>query len=71
MTKQDIIHNAAGAPPVAIAGMQCFGYPIADWVQVMAGLWLGLQIGWWFLSKIKLVKKGRRPAEQESRDDPL
>jgi hypothetical protein len=35
----------ASAPPLSVAGMQWLGYPAADWVQVLAVLWLVLQIG--------------------------
>jgi uncharacterized membrane protein YfcA len=42
---------AASAPPVSVAGMTWFGYAPADWVQVLAGIWLVLQIGYFIWSK--------------------
>jgi hypothetical protein len=37
----------ASLPPVSVAGISFFGYPVADWVQCLAGLWLLVQFGWW------------------------
>jgi hypothetical protein len=64
MSKQDILHNAVGAPPVAVAGMTLYGYGISDWVQVLAGVWLLLQIVWWVVQKMRPNKN-----EQEGRND--
>jgi hypothetical protein len=46
-------------PPVAVAGMTVLGYPLADWVQVLALVWLGLQIGWFIYSKFKQHRAGK------------
>lgn len=44
--------TAAAAPPVTVAGITFLGHPVADWVQVVAIVWLVLQIGWFIWSKI-------------------
>lgn len=44
---------AASAPPVTVAGMSFVGYPIQDWVQVIALIWLVLQIGYFVYAKCK------------------
>lgn len=50
---------AASAPPLSVAGMQWLGYPAADWVNVLAVLWLVLQIGHFIWSKfLRKEKKG-------------
>jgi hypothetical protein len=45
-----------GTPPVTVAGMTLFGYSIADWVQVLAVVWLLLQIGHFLYTKIREEK---------------
>jgi hypothetical protein len=65
--KTEILHNAAAAPPVTVAGMTVLGYPISDWVQVLAGLWLLMQIGWWVYTRI--IRKGRDDRQEEGRND--
>jgi hypothetical protein len=42
-------------PPVAVAGMTFLGYGVGDWVQVLALVWLVLQIGYFVWTKI--IKK--------------
>lgn len=39
------------APPIAVAGMTLLGYSISDWVQVLALVWLIVQIGYFVWSK--------------------
>jgi hypothetical protein len=38
--------------PVAVAGFSLFGYPLSDWVQVLALLWLVLQISYFLYTKL-------------------
>lgn len=51
MSTHHVAELAAAGPPVGVAGMTWFGYPPSDWVQVMAGIWLVLQIGYFVWSK--------------------
>lgn len=32
---------------MTVAGMNFFGYPVADWVQCAAFCWIAVQFGWW------------------------
>lgn len=41
------------APPVTVAGLTFMGVGIADWVQVLAGVWLVLQIGHFIYTKVR------------------
>lgn len=68
MTKQDFVHNVMSAPPVTVAGMKWFGYPVSDWVSVLAGLWLLLQIIWWLYTKAQVLRE-RKKNEQEGGND--
>lgn len=42
---------ATSAPPLAVAGMTWAGYSISDWAQVLAVVWLLLQIAYFVWSK--------------------
>lgn len=52
------VSAVSSAPPIGVAGMTWFGYPAADWVQVLALVWLVIQIGWFLWSKI--LRKGKK-----------
>lgn len=52
------VEAAASAPPVAVAGLTVLGVGISDWVQIVALIWLLLQIGHFVYTKI--VKRERR-----------
>lgn len=41
------------APPLVVQGMQLFGVPISDLVQVVTLGYLVLQIGWFAYSRVK------------------
>lgn len=47
--KDQLIHAASNpavaAPPVGVAGLTFMGAPISEWVQVLAAIWLIVQIG--------------------------
>lgn len=50
---------AASTPPITIAGMSLWGYPLADWVQLLAALWLVVQLGYFVWTKfIRKEQKG-------------
>lgn len=51
-TVDNVTSAVASAPPMAVAGLSFFGISISDWVQVMALIWLVVQIGWFLYSKI-------------------
>jgi hypothetical protein len=36
--------NVAAAPALGVAGITFLGYPMAEWVQVLAAIWLIVQI---------------------------
>ena len=44
MKTDTIANNVAATPPVTVAGMTALGIPLADWVQVLAAIWLVVQI---------------------------
>lgn len=52
------VEALASAPPVTVAGLTLFGVGIADWVQVLAAVWLVIQIGHFIYTK--LVKGQRK-----------
>lgn len=53
MKHEPIQQVVAGTPPVAVAGLTFLGTPIADWVQLLALVWLVLQIGFFVHGKWK------------------
>lgn len=51
------VEAAAGAPPVTVAGMTVLGYPLSDWVQLLAGLWLVMQMAYFVWAKFIRKRK--------------
>ena len=47
------VSNVTALPPVAVAGMTLFGFAISDWVQVLAAVWLIVQIVWFINKQIR------------------
>lgn len=57
--KQELGEYAVRAGPgLTASSLTIFGYPVADVVQVLVGVYTALQIGWFLYSKWK-ARNGR------------
>ncbi len=55
----DVVNEVTKAtPPLAVQGLQLFGVPISDIVQLVTLVYLLLQIGWFAYSRYKDKKNG-------------
>lgn len=52
------VEIGAALPPVSVAGMTLLGFPLADWVQLLALVWLVIQIGHFVYTKY--IKKDNK-----------
>ncbi len=59
--KQQAAEWAAATPPLATTGMTWFGYPVADWVQVLMGIWIIAQLGWFVW--VRFLRKDKNKEE--------
>jgi len=46
----------ASVPPVAVAAWTFLEHPAEEWLQVLAVIWLLMQMAWFIYSKIKQLK---------------
>lgn len=54
------------APPIAVTGMQFFGYAVADWVMVLTLVYTAVQLGLLVWDRIKKRANKRRNTKESS-----
>ncbi len=55
----EVVHEVTKAtPPLAVQGLQLFGVPISDIVQLVTLVYLLIQIGWFAYSRYKDKNNG-------------
>lgn len=57
--KHQVAEVVTSVPPVGVAGMTLLGYGVADWVQVLAAVWLLVQILYFIWTKMVNKKKDK------------
>jgi hypothetical protein len=55
-----LVEVAKALPPAGIVGLQWLGVPLAEWVQLGAGLLILLQIFFLLRDKLWLTRKAKR-----------
>ena len=49
--KANAMEAVASAPPLTVAGFTFLGHPLADWLQVLAAVWIIIQMCHFIYSK--------------------
>ena len=59
---------AASAPPAAVAALAVAGVQLSDWVLMLTGVWISVQIGFFIFDRF-FAKKCRRKEDRLPRSD--
>jgi len=53
MKQETLVATVKTAPPVTISGLIIFGIPLQEWVLIVTGVWVCVQLGFFLYDRFR------------------